>query len=210
MRAWDRWIGLPLLVLFLVACGPSRDVVGHGFIQKRKYRPGWAVDIGSGHPQHEASPRRMTSRSIAVRPAGEPIEQVPLQGCAYPDPSDEPLAMAPETEGQGSIIARSPFVAEGMAPDMSAPPLSDDRPLNKLAPTALAVVVGGILLSFLLDTGTFFIIGIIAGFVLSLIALGRIKRRNERGEGYGIAALTLSTLGLIVLFLALISYLQGF
>lgn len=93
---------------------------------------------------------------------------------------------------------------------MSAPPLPDDRPLNKLAPTALAVVVGGILLSFLLDTGTFFIIGIIAGFVLSLIALGRIKRRNERGEGYGIAALTLSTLGLIVLFLALISYLQGF
>ena len=92
---------------------------------------------------------------------------------------------------------------------MSAPPLSDDRPLNKLAPTALAVVVGGVLLSFLLDTGTFFIIGIIAGFVLALIALGQIKRRNESGEGYGIAALVLSTVGIAVMliaFVALVTY----
>ena len=209
MPSMRRLAGLCLIATMLVGCGGSRDVVSKGPIQKRKYRPGWAVDIGGGHPQREASPRRMTSRAIAVRPAEEPIEQVPLQGSAYPDLSDEPLAMVPETEDQGMIIARSPCVAVGMARDMSAPPLSDDRPLNKLAPTALAVVVGGVLLSFLLDTGTFFIIGIIAGFVLALIALGQIKRRNESGEGYGIAALVLSTVGIAVMliaFVALVTY----
>lgn len=77
--------------------------------------------------------------------------------------------------------------------------------MNKLAPTALGIAAGGILISFLTGSGVAFVVGVLLGFILSLVALGQIKRRNERGEGYGIAALTLSTLGIVFLIVAIIT-----
>ena len=213
-------LALVAALVFLCACSTTNDVVGHGPLQKRKYRPGWHLDLARANKgalpdrrtRQELDP--MEARLVVRDPPMDPMIQqhtVPL-----PEAADEPqasalaagtLIMAPAPAITPSHPERSLTDPVGPVPSVDTVEVEGPRYWNRMAivsgiflvlsATVVLVAGGGEILLYLL---TF-------AFITGAIGLLLAIKHNERGKGIAIAGIVipLVLVGLVIAALGALS-----
>ncbi|MCC6542255.1 MAG: hypothetical protein IT225_08555 [Flavobacteriales bacterium] len=188
-------------IILLSGCASNRDVVGHGPFQKRKFRPGWHVDLGMGHRNVESRERPMDQilrlELRTVQPAealAEPIASAKTVSVPFP-------AAGPKVPFHRSTSTLLPqWTASTSTEKEKIEPPDGPRRWNRMA------IVSGIflVLSFgvIAATGGGAILGYLLtfAFITGLIGLLLAIKHHERGKGIAIAAIAvpLALLALVV------------
>lgn len=209
------------ILLFLGACSTSNDVISKGPIQKRKYRPGWYVDIGF----NERDGRDRSNNTHVARNAHARNEVIEA-----PDPTSwngsatasldttrigpwvvdtrAPLAFSPSrtkvVHGQPPLDARWHIQTPTKTAVPAEPPTLNDRaerPMNRTALWGFIIAYAGLIGFFFFPELSYLIF---AGFVLGIIGLLQVLHRKERGLGFAIAAI-LGPLAFILLAIYVLS-----
>lgn len=204
MRRTVRAI-LWLFLFVLYGCSATHDVVGHGPFQKRKYRPGWHVDIGRRVP--EPAVRTAVQRGTVRRMVATPV--LPIDRITHPEPLTASVLSAGQTDRTPPARWTSPGPDTGMR--TIAPPVkkilkpSDEQTTDEPRRwNRMALVSGVFLLIAILValTGGGGIIGYIFTFsvLTGIIGLLLAIKHNERGKGIAIAAIAvpLAVLALVI------------
>lgn len=211
----SHWLGLAFLFLVLTGCSTTNDVVGHGPLQKRKYRAGWHVEFGfKPKPERVATQadergklERMTPRSTRHVPTATLEAALPgnTLALARPNPTNRVLhEVAPpqaRTDPHAAILIGEKATE---TPTSSSPRAVDDgtRRWNRMA------LVSGVflLLSFLvIATGGGAFLGYVMtfSFLTGLIGLLLCIKHKERGKGIAIAAMAFPVALLAAVIIAL-------
>lgn len=216
-----KWMFL-VCSLLMMGCSPSLDVVGKGPFQKRKYLPGWHVEVPQKRSVEQPSTTANRARSRAERiemPAPTNAER-PLSA------TTGPIALMPPAPsslpGHSNAAEWEPVAASGeqlmlIPPDRDELPLvrtpgqetgtSPDEPTlrrwNRMALVSgvflllsiavIAISGGGSILGYLLSFS--FITGVI-GLLLAI-------KHKEKGKGIAIAAIAFPVVLLALVIAAL-------
>ena len=86
-----------------------------------------------------------------------------------------------------------------------APP-EERKKWSALALIAFGVAVVVSTMAIVLQSTTLVLTAALAGFALSLLALSRIKRTGERGQGFALAALIASSLLLFMVVMTMLAF----
>lgn len=191
-------------LLLLCACTTTNEVVGHGPLQKRKYRPGWHLDLARANKaaNPDRRPRQeldhMEARVVVRDQSMDPMIQ--QHTVPFPEAADEPQASA--LAAGTLIMAPAPAITsphhERSLTDPVGPDPSEDtvevegpRYWNRMAivsgiflalsATVVLVAGGGEILLYLL---TFALITGVIGLLLAI-------KHNERGKGIAIAGIVI-------------------
>jgi hypothetical protein len=196
---------LLVLSVLLNGCGSSRDVVAHGLLQKRKYRPGWHVDLphrdntlnalrAVRHIREATSvqPRRIT-------PSCAPIARSIITASIL-EPRSSPLAMT-RHEPMSRSISIAPM--QWMYPRQVTPwPGKDhylsERPFSWLAVISLIAAIELPLVGIINVDNKMAIAGAIIGFLFGLVAARRCRDKGRSGEGFAIAAMIISVVVIVL------------
>lgn len=199
-----RFLPCLLFVLSLVlsGCSASEQVMNDGPFQKRKYRPGWHVDLGWHNPR--SSPTRDHLREIAPQRMAPRI----AQPSAWPMPALEasstplppvPIATRKPRPSAPPVIMQAPRVEPTTAAPTTQGTATSHR-WNRMALvsgvflTLAALVIGisggGEVLIYLL------VFALLTGIIGLILAL----KHKERGKGIAIAAIagSLTVLSLLI------------
>jgi len=194
-----------LFLVLLYGCSATNDVIGHGPFEKRKYRPGWHVELG--HRMPGPTERTMVQRETVPRLAVT---------CVQPEeriPTAEPLS--------ASAVAKPPIGADPSkrwcVPQMDVEIRPVTLPQRKIMGALdeqtteeprrwnrMALVSGAFLLLAILvaATGGGAIIGYIFTFsvITGVIGLVLAIKNKERGKGIAIAAIAfpIAVLALVI------------
>lgn len=202
-----RW---PLLFIGLAfACGTSRDTVQEHRFQKRRHLPGWHLDLRTAQPapalQTPAAARTVPSAAVLLQGPGNASE--PMASTAQPLPPVP--AAAPEPRIRGALHALAPAAVQQPVPLFSAQEDEQAEELpkrwNRLAIPAFVAALGAIALGFGMSLWA------LAGAVALTLALAawslvRIRRREEAGKGFALAALIIGTIAALITAISLIAY----
>ena len=182
------------LMVVLGSCTGSKDVVSKGFIQKRKYQKGWHVDI----PKRERAQPTARLAMERLHPRTNTSFALPV---ALAEPQSNPAASsAPLTASAASAVQftqrmanRSPWSYPGeLVRTARQQALAATRPIatpdgEPTGTNTLAIL--GFIFAFLFS---------LVGLILSIIALGQIKRTGERGHGLAVAGIIISVVSLLI------------
>ena len=204
MRRTVRAI-LWLFLLLLYGCSATHDVVGHGPFQKRKYRPGWHVDIGRGVPAPAV--RTAVQRGTVHRMVATPVP--PIDRITPPEPLTASVLVKEQTDRNPparwtlpgpdtGLRTSAPLVKKILKP--SDEQITDEpRRWNRMALVSGVFLLIAILIAV---TGGGGIIGYILTFsvLTGIIGLLLAIKHNERGKGIAIAAIAvpLALLALVI------------
>jgi hypothetical protein len=189
-------------IMLSAACSPSLDVVNKGVIQKRKYRPGWHVDLPRRDRHWTRDDQQPPMRVLEVRTS----ESVEMDRTRFPAVIAAPLTRANVRAATGPRMERSATdhaVIRDRAPAAIRSAVAhrvdpDDRPMNKLA-------VAGFVLAQIALFGGLSIPALawltIPATILGIIALVQIGKRNERGRAFAIVAALSVVYTLVVVLL---------
>lgn len=186
-----------LLVLFLLLCGCSttNDVVSRGPFQKRKYQPGWHVDLALNKDRSVPTVVReqpMEPLAKRVFTAAPMVTSQPLVASTGTTSSTAPARHIPVVPTRMETAIPVPLKEASTSPveETSSEQTGTERRWNRMAlvsgvflvlSIAAMAVGGGEILLYLLTFS--FITGII-GLLLAI-------KHKERGKGIAIAAFAL-------------------
>lgn len=206
------WWYTTLLLLLLTGCSTTNDVVSKGPFQKRKYRSGWHMDLGSAKRTEAAS--RTIARSTIERVEPRRMATQNLQ---------EPTASLISVERPKTAHRISQGKAEEQSigsPDMGRrvhnlsatvssvridEPPSEPRRWNRMALVSGAFL--GLSLLVLAAGGGYFLgYVLVFSFLTGLIGLLLCIKHKERGKGIAIAAMAFPLALLAAVILALNSW----
>lgn len=197
---------LILLSLVLSGCSASEQVMNDGPFQKRKYRPGWHVDLGWNDPR--PSPTRDHLREVAPQRMAPRIAQPSAGSMPALEASSTPLAPAPiatrkPRSSTPPVILQAPRVEPATATPTTEGAATTRR-WNRMALisgvflTLAALVIGisggGEVLIYLL------VFALLTGIIGLILAI----KHKERGKGIAIAAIagSLTVLSLLIAAIA--------
>ncbi|MFZ1693271.1 MAG: DUF4190 domain-containing protein [Flavobacteriales bacterium] len=205
-----------LVLLFLViaslalGCSSSRDSVHEARFQKRQHLRGWQLDLSAR--RHPIALQRTHLRMLTPRASLEaritPVAERELFAAHEPAPV---LVLAPH---RAPVQApRVPTVTEDQALD-SFPERDREeedenimprKRWNWLAIPAFLAALGTIVLGF--STNLWALIGaIVLTLVLAGWSIARIRRRNQAGKGFAMAALMIGVFAAVLTAIAVIRY----
>lgn len=201
------------LAMLMLGCGGARETVQEHRIQKRHHSRGWHVDLRPGRSARAAHGRAsapalpdepVTDAGYAPVQAPEPLASagpvMPTQEQAtapWPVPRDEP--------------AVAPPVITADAPRPPAPSQEEDENImprkrwNGLAIPAFIAGLATIALGFSTNLAA-----LAAAVVLTLVlagwSLARIRRREQAGKGFAMAALLIGVFAALLTAIAIARY----
>lgn len=193
----------PVLVVLLFGCAGSARRVAEGGFQKRKYRPGWHVDLGFGkngsnRPMREPEPMAMLATRSSV-PQTEPARSQLLQANTIPQLEEV------RYERPRATMERYLIRSERTAFDTPSAAMEERTPAAWNIPSLIAIGIVVVALLSLIVQGGSSLFGylLIAAFIAGLVGLLSAIARKERGKGFAIAAMAFSIAFVIMILTAL-------
>lgn len=194
--------------ILLGACTTDRQVVTGGLIQKRKYRPGWNVDLGfrndrtpTAHrtivermaPVHRVHDRKLVpaqERSIAVMRTSAPITA-----------STAPVRIAHPLSRPH--LLRAVILPESITATQDGEEnLMPKKKWNVLAVPVFVLALGSLTLGFLTTSTLAVLLAAVVTVALGAITLRHIRSHDEAGKGFALIGFII---GLFVLLFVGIS-----
>ena len=213
-----RAIILLLSLVLLAGCSTTNDVVGRGPLQKRKYRPGWHLDLARASkaptPDRRTveGPDHLEARTVIPDRIVEPMNRPPV--VLVREATSEPLASIgttspPDRDAAPVVALTHPgrSVSGPVGPDPSQGPVQEEghRYWNRMAIISgvfLLLLIGVVIAMFSTwNGGGIFWYVLLFTFLTGLIGLLLAIKHNERGKGIAILSLAVSLL-IIGLFIA--------
>ncbi|HQW06599.1 MAG: hypothetical protein IPH05_05315 [Flavobacteriales bacterium] len=205
---WRSILAIGMFLSLLVGCRTTDAVVGHGPFQKRKYRPGWHVDLGHRSSHGAAAHGLRTSDddagTIALRNTERPITEptplagptleckpVPLHTCL--NTGDHAFSMAPPL--QYARLALGHGLPQESDTQAEAP-----RYYNRMALVSGVFLVLSMAVIFLTGGGNILLYLLSFAFITGIIGLILAIKHKEKGKGIAIAAIVLPlvVVGLVI------------
>ncbi len=204
-------IGFVSLALLAGCAQQNNAVVGKGPIQKRKYQPGWHVDLfqRSRAMQPEHTERRRSAPDVVQQ---EEIAVVPtntIEGLEHEQdldafgPSASLDAMPPGATLQPSVTLGRASTETAV----EAPAQENLMPRKRIQPLAIpsALFVGaGITMAFVTNSALLVAVALLIGLVLAAVSLRRIRSHERSGKGFAIVALVLGTMAALITTMVII------
>lgn len=209
---------MPLTRLFLIGflglallsgCAQQNNaVVGRYSIQKRKYQPGWHVELfqrsKAGQPEHTV--RRYTA------PAVEHNEEIAAMSMGTIEQEQEVDAFGPsaslnDIDRSAASGPRETFAQASIGAPAVAPAQENQMPRKRLQPLAIpsALLVGtGITLAFVSNSALLVAAALLMGLVLAAVSLRRIRTQERSGKGFALVALVLGTMAALITTMVII------
>lgn len=207
---------LSIVLLASLGCSTTNDVVGRGPLQKRKYRPGWNIDIAG---KQRSVDQRFTADERTARLERKPVRSAPW--IPLPEPtaslmntvppvaeraSTAPAAPAispPASVPIGPMSHRthaSPFLKTG--PVLAAADQTDGIPrVNRMAMVSGVFLAVSLFVFALSGAIPLFTYLMVFTFITGVIGLLLAIKHRDLGKGIAIAAI-LVALGFLVASLA--------
>ncbi|MEO8590125.1 MAG: DUF4190 domain-containing protein [Flavobacteriales bacterium] len=195
-------------VILLSACTTDRHVVTGGLIQKRKYRPGWNVDLGFRNDRTPVTNRTTVERMIPVRRvhnkalvAAQERSIAVVRTSAPITASIAPLRIVhPLTRLH---LLRAAILPERiMATQDGEENLMPKKKWNVLAVPVFVLALGSLTLGFLTTSTLAVLLAAVVTVALGAIALRHIRSHDEAGKGFALIGFII---GLFVLLFVGIS-----
>jgi Domain of unknown function (DUF4190) len=199
-------------LILLSGCGTSNQVISKGPFQKRKYRPGWSVDMPFLNKGEAGHARTVIAEAQETPPAQTQEMVFPDQAIAEPPvlasviSDDEVRIISTATRTNRIRAAKRTVIDEPLSPADGAMTVAHGSTTTSTTPQAMKVpgdgdksagtngmAIAGFVCSFFIP---------ILGIIFSAIGLGQCKRRGQKGKGFAIAGLAISILTILI-FLAL-------
>lgn len=190
-----------LIVLVSTGCGTGRAVMGDGPIQKRRFRPGWHVDVARRSGPADTHRTDVDHQLLAFRPVVWPVAD-PL----IADPATVPLPVGPATVDHPTSDHRGKAVSGlvTQAPEKVLEPEQDEqvdeRPKkawNHWALPSLGAALGTVALGLFGTSTVAVIIAVVTTLVLASTALRRGRKNDLAGKGFALAAMILGMIAAI-------------
>lgn len=206
-----RLLIISLLGLAMLAGCAQRDnaVVGNGPFQKRKYQPGWHVELFR-RPMAKQAEHAEQRSSVREIPPLEIILPKPAHTSARLEQEQHTDALGPSASV--STMHRSAIrhvtvaqVAESNTTE--APAQENLMPRKRLQPLAIPAVlfVGtGITLAFVTNSALLVAGALLIGLVLAAVSLRRIRSQERSGKGFALVALVLGTMAALLTAMVII------
>lgn len=204
---------LPLLLL--TACANDKSVVHNSPFQKRTLRPGWHVDLSLGRERKAVQEPQERSPTLAPALLDARIEVssgstlVPLGAEATLPPRRETGPMTPVSAELASISfpANATNIPGVAFPD---PPLQEQvdtvprKRWNRLAIPAFVLALVTIFLALFTLSTTAVILVAAGTIVLAGVSLKQIRREEQAGKGFALAALIIGLIAALITAISII------
>ena len=194
------------LVLLLSACANDKAVVRNSPFQKRTLRPGWHVDLSLGRQRkavqvpQERSPTLAPALLDTRNEVSSGSTLLPLSAEVTPPPRQETGPITPVSAELANIsFPANATNAPGVAfPDERLQEQVDTMPKkrwNRLAIPAFVLALLTVFLALFTVSTTAVILVAAATIVLAGISLKQIRREEQAGKGFALAAVVVSRRG---------------
>lgn len=206
-------VALVLLGLF-ASCGQQRSaVVGEGLFQKRKYLPGWHVDLRG---KEATKPLVRTASRPTVLPRTEVLSTTQLRVPEVEQPElgevyllDEPVAgnaatMLPVQVQRINALEPTTETMATAPGDRDPDNIMPRKRFNVFAIPALLFVLTGIVLAFVTNSGWLVAGALVAGIVLAAISLRRIRSQEQSGKAFALIAMILGVMAALITTMVII------
>lgn len=199
-----RHVSFVLLAIALLGCGSSRESVHEARFQKRKHLNGWQLDLRA---RHEDAPQPARLKKMVPLAAPQAVlesaeEREPIASSGY-----APAAMmAPHSKADQKPLRvdeeLDPVPAEQQEEDENLMPR---KKWNAVAVPAFISALGTIALGF--GTNLWLLVGAIAlTFILCAWSIARIRRKEQAGKGFTVAALIIGVLAALLTLMSIGRY----
>ena len=202
-------LALPLiLVVAASACSTTRQPTAERFLQKRRFQPGWHLDLGTR--AHREQMKRRTSVPLLARrdlvraiPSGGPLTTSVAPGTV---PWDIPYTNSTRT---GTVIApvapSAPVALVEVGPEPLEPAVVEpDARWNPWTGPALVLAIGTVAYGLVGTSLLVLALGVIATMILASIAVRKGRTYEWRGKGMAVAALVIGSLAALITLIALL------
>ncbi|MBK8226031.1 MAG: DUF4190 domain-containing protein [Flavobacteriales bacterium] len=196
-------------VLLLMACSGSRSTVQERRIQHRRHSNGWHIDLDARRREPRTRIRDLESRHANLPVLAPTVEErAPITAAATPAPpftatlADQRAIKEAvrRTQLTGLPTALKPVIRQ--EEDENIMPR---KKWNALAVPAFASGVSAIVLGF--GTNLWLLIGaIVLTLVLAGWSIKRIRRREQAGKGFAIAALLIGVFAALLTIMSIVRY----
>ena len=197
---------------FLAGCAQQNNaVVGKGPIQKRKYQPGWHVDLfqrsKAVQPAHTERRRSVPDveqqEELTVAPPStiEGLEHEQDLDAFGPSASLDALSLGHAIQPSvdlGRVATATP--AEAPAQENLMP----RKRLQTLAIPSALFVGAGITMAFVTNSALLVAAALLIGLVLAAVSLRRIRSHERSGKGFALIALVLGTMAALITTMVII------
>ncbi|MFN3875062.1 MAG: DUF4190 domain-containing protein [Flavobacteriales bacterium] len=207
MRAWL----LPALLL-IAGCGGGR-AVHEARLQPRRHQPGWQIDLkGRRQTGAEASAAIRTGRPehldrLAARSPYAPPRVRLQHPPAMPSPAKRSFPAVNEAPGAAAVPA-APVASAPDGPRARAQEehyTTAEKPWNSLAVPAFIAALGAVAAGF--GTSLWLLAGLVVlTLVLAAWSIARIRRRDQGGKGFAMAALVIGVLAALLTAISVARY----
>lgn len=203
------------LVLLLTACANDKSVVRNSPFQKRTLRPGWHVDLSMGRERKVVQVPQDGSPTLATTlldarievPSGSTL--LPLSAEATLPPRQETGPITPVSAELASISfpANATKAPEVAVPDQLFQEQVDTMPKkrwNRLAIPAFVLALLTVFLALFTVSTTAVILVAAATIVLAGVSLKQIRREEQAGKGFALAALIIGLIAALITAISII------
>lgn len=204
-------IGFLGLALLAGCAQQNNAVVGKGSIQKRKYQPGWHVDLfqraKAVQPLH--TERRHPATDVEQQ---KEITALPTSALMAMEQEQNVDAFGPSASLDAIPNGRTPqpssfSVGASEAIPAGAPAPQNLMPRKRLQPLAIPSMLfvgAGITMAFVTNSGLLVAAALLIGLVLAAVSLRRIRSHERSGKGFAIVALVLGTMAALLTTMVII------
>ncbi len=203
------------LVLLLTACSNDKAVVRNSPFQKRTLRPGWHVDLSLGRERKAVQVPQERSPTLAPALLDARIE-VPSGSTLVPLSAEATLPQRQETGQITPVSAELASIsfpanatnAPGVAvPDQLSQEQVDTMPKkrwNRLAIPAFVLALLTVFFALFTVSTTAVILVAAATIVLAGVSLKQIRREEQAGKGFALAALIIGLIAALITAISII------
>lgn len=193
-----------LIAAPLLACTGSRESVHESRFQKRRHVNGWHLDL---HARQADAPQRFRLKALVPRTApvsgSAPIQEREPIASAKGDPA---VINAPQLVEQEERMRAIPSTTAARTEQQEEDEnLMPRKKWNAVAVPAFVSALGTVALGF--GTNLWLLVGAIAlTFILCAWSIARIRRKEQAGKGFTMAALIIGVLSALLTLMSIGRY----
>lgn len=204
-------IGLLGLALLAGCAQQNNAVVGKGLVQKRKYQPGWHVDLFQRsrplavlHTERRRSapavelPEQLADLTNSTMVSLEQEQDIYVFG---------PSASLDAMHHGAALRPSATFLSAARSTPATTPAQENLIPRKRLQPLAIPSMLfvgAGITMAFVTNSGLLVAGALVIGLVLAAVSLRRIRSHERSGKGFAIIALVLGTMAALITTMVII------
>lgn len=200
---------LLLSLLLLMACSSSRSTVQERRLQQRKHTTGWHIDLKARRMEPRTRVRDLEARRVDPSIRAVTVEErTPIAATAAPASAFIDARVEPHANDEGDPRAATPDGTTELRPIDQQEEDGNIMPRKKwnaMAVPAFASGLGAIALGF--GTNLWLLIGAIAlTLILAGWSIARIRRREQAGKGFAMAALLIGVFAALLTIMTVVRY----